>query len=76
MKYEDCAVNYRAINESLYSAHPKLGGPVKVFNDLHHQVAEYSITTGLIEWHRTLPPSQRAEAEKWLADHYPVAVGV
>ena len=76
MKYEGCAVNYRNINESLYSEHPKLGGPVKVFNALHHQVAEYSTTTGLIEWHRTLPPSQRAEVEKWLADHHPVAVGV
>lgn len=76
MKHDYYAVNYQKINESFYSEHPNRNGPVKVFNILHYLVAEYSITTGLIEWHRTLPPAQRAEVEKWIADHYPVAVGV
>jgi len=75
MKHEYHTVNHKTINGSFYSEHPKLDGPVKVFNVLHYLIAEYSTDTGLIEWQRTLPPWEKADVEKWLGEHYPVTVG-
>jgi hypothetical protein len=76
MKHEFDGLNYHTINGSFYSEHPKVHGPVKVFNTLHYLMAEYCITTGIAKWHRVLPVSQRYNVEEWLGTHYPTPVAV
>jgi hypothetical protein len=68
----DNALNHHPINASFYSEHPKVHGPVNIFNTLHYLMAEYSISTGIAKWLRTTPVTERERVEKWLRAHYPV----
>jgi hypothetical protein len=72
MEHEHHAVNHHSINESFYSEHAKIHGPVKVFNLLHYLMAQHCIETGITSWQRVVPVAQRERVEKWLGAHYPV----
>jgi hypothetical protein len=76
MEHEYSGLNHHSINDAFYSEHPKLNGPVKVFNHLHYLMGEYSIKTGIAKWQRVIPAAQRDKLERWLGIHYPVPVAV
>jgi hypothetical protein len=72
MQHEYHEMNHHTINESFYSEHPKVYGPVRVFNSNHFLIAEYCIKTGIATWQRVIPVAQRDNVETWLGIHYPV----
>ena len=72
MQHEYHEMNHHTIDRSFYSEHPRVHGPVRVFNSNHYLMAEYCIKTGIAKWQRVIPVIERDLVEKWLGSHYPV----
>jgi hypothetical protein len=76
MEHDHSQLNRHTINALFYSEHPKVNGPVTIFNGLNYVMAAYCIQTGVTKWQRVIPAPQRDKVEKWLGTHYPVPVAI
>ena len=61
-------------NDSYHLHHPKSASVVSVFNQDGFLMAEYSLTTGAVAWHRVAPSTKREAVERRLTEQFPVIV--